>query len=203
MDAAYFEAAIPNPYTIFGARLLPLSIGRYRLLKRFGCAFVDEKESTATFEDLILGIVICSMTVKGFLEFLQSGTVIPEMKRFGERIRKEVEHDPHFNLFSKFGLFQAYILESSKCPKYWNELDDDRESSAHWSHNLEMSLREMGYTSKEIDEGPLSKALADYFKHAENQGAIRLMSEDEISQGDANAKLFEQLSKGGVCPVSN
>lgn len=206
MDAAYFKAAIPSPCVIFGVRLLPLSIGRYRLLKRFGCAFVSAGEESATFGDLALGIVICSMPVKEFLQLVEDPRKFTrELERFGGRIREEMRHDRHFNLFAKYGLFQHYLTENSQCPKYWNETEDESggEGPSHWSHNLEITLRSIGYTSAEIEEGPLSKALADYFKHAENKGAIRLMTEAEIAQGEANEKLFASLMKGDACPASN
>lgn len=205
MDAAYFKAAIPNPCVIFGVRLLPLSIGRYRLLKRFDCAFVSAGEETASFGDLALGIIICSMPVREFLELIdEPKKFMRQMKRFGRRIRKEMRHDRRFNLLSKYGLFQQFLSENSQCPKYWIETEDEAGGDAsHWSHNLEITLRSIGYTSQEIEEGPLSKALADYFKHAENKGAIRLMTEAEIAQGEANEKLFASLMKGDECPDLN
>lgn len=201
--AAYFQAAIPDPYIIFGVRLLPLSITRYRILRRFGCAFVGEEETSASFEDLILGIMVCGMTVKDFFESLQGSEFEAELHKLGERIRAEIHADQHFNLLEKYGLFQSFIKESSRIPNYWNEHDDLPLSPSHWSHNLEITLREIGYTSEEIDEGPLSKALADYFKHAENEGAIRLISEEELLQGEANENLFAEMAKGGKWPGSN
>jgi uncharacterized protein YggU (UPF0235/DUF167 family) len=53
---------------------------------------------------------------------------------------------------------------------------------------------ELGYTTAEIEEGPLSKALCDFFKFMETQGKIRLVTPEEIEQGKANAKLFEDLA---------
>src|SRR6266567_4042116 len=162
MDAAYFQAAVPEPYVIFGLRLLPLSLGRYRLLHRFGCAFVADGEAKATMQDLLMGIVICSLPVPDFLELLESPRFGREMKRLGRRINMEMRADPHFSLLAKFGLFQRYIIENSRCPRYWDEQEERPGSGAHWSHNLEIALRSnLGWTLQEVNEAPLAKALVD------------------------------------------
>lgn len=204
MDAAYFKAVVPEPYRIFGLRLLPLSLGRYRLLKRFECGFVAETEAIIGMEDLCLGILICSMRVREFLEFIETNDFQAELARWGQRIRKEIDSDPYFSLLEKFGLFRAYITDGTKIPDYWEEKDPGAAGCGHWAQNLEVTLRsELGYTLEEIEEGPLAKALADYYKHAANQGFIRLISEEEAAQGDHNARLFEQIQKGEPCRASN
>ena len=48
---------------------------------------------------------------------------------------------------------------------------------------MEVILRgELGWSEEEINERPLSKALSDYFKWAENKGQIRLMTDWEIEE---------------------
>ncbi|HEV2210857.1 MAG TPA: hypothetical protein VG167_18950 [Verrucomicrobiae bacterium] len=183
MEAAYFQAAIPEPVRIFGLRLLPLSLGRYRLLCRFGCAFVADGEALATAGDLLLGILICSMRCAEWLEFVESPESGDELAKLGQRIELEVAADPYFNLLEKFGLFKNYIEGACLQPKYWEEKEDEGPSGAHWSQSLEVTLRsELGYSTEDIEEGPLSKALADFYKHAENHGLIRLMTDEEIRQ---------------------
>lgn len=205
MHDTYFRAAIPEPYTILGVRLLPLSLGRYQLLKRFDCGFVADGELAATWNDLLVGILICSMPVKEFLVFLESKERPRQLKLWEDRIRREMEADPHFSYLSKIGLFRCYIERHSQIPKHWDESDSPVGSCAHWSQTIEIGLRcELGYSEEEINERPLSKALYDYFKHAENQGLIRLMADDEEQHGLDNARLLkEALGKGGLCPASN
>src|SRR5437588_535962 len=106
MEAAYFKAAVPEPYRIFGLRLLPLSLGRYRLLRRFGVAFVAEGEATATMQDLVLGILICSMRCRDFLEFIEGEDCQEQLAEWGKRIQKEIGVDPYFSLLAKYGLFK-------------------------------------------------------------------------------------------------
>lgn len=209
MHSDYFKAALPDPYRILGVELLPLSLGRYRLLERFECAFVaDEEEHViassaglrATSSDLLLGVLICSMRVKDFLELLGSDRLERELRTWGQRIKQEMEADDFFSLPEKFGLFAAYIDESCQLPRYWEENPESGESGSHWSHSLEVALRsELGYTPEEIEEGPLAKALLDYFKHAENKGVLRLVSDDEIEDGNANAERLAAVLKGAPC----
>ena len=183
MQPSIFKQAIPEPYRIFGLKLLPLSLGRYRLLARFDCAFVSETEAKASFEDLILGVLICSLPVAEFMELLDEEKLFRfELKQWGRRIRQEIKADPHFNIFEKFGLFQKYIQEANHIPKFWNEHEMQGQGSCHWSHAVEVALRsQVGYSEKEIDETPLSKALADYFQWAQGEGLVRIMTDEEES----------------------
>jgi len=193
MDIA-FASAVPEPTTILGLRLLPLSLGRYRLLKRFGCSFVAEGFATASMDDLFLGLVICSLACGEFLELIESPHAGRELKRWGKRIRKEIRRDKHFTIFEKYALFRRYIAEASATPSYWVERDNDGApgSAAHWSTAVEVVLRgELGYSKEEIEEGPLSKALLDYFKWSENTGAIRLLHPGELDAADENARILE------------
>lgn len=209
MHAQYFKSVLPVPYRIFGLQLLPLSLGRYRLLKRFGCPLVAESEVavdaggiSSSVWDLLLAVLICSMQVRDFCAFIESPERDAELARWGERIREEMANDPHFSVFSKFGLFRAYLDEGMEIPKYFEE-EESRGSGAHWAHNLEATLRsELGYSNEEIEEGPLGKALFDYYKHAENLGMVRLATEEDFKQGDANGSRLLELLKGAPgCPV--
>lgn len=195
MEAAYFTAAIPEPYRILGLELKVLSLGRYRLLKRHGCAFVADGETTAGVQDLILGLIICAMRVDAFNAGLRNGSIKKDIRRWGRKvcplawlgavpiIGKYWRRNHAFNVIEKMGLFKAYLDAGSRMPKYWDESSGSGgQSGAHWSHSVEVVLRgELNWTEEEINEAPLSKALMDYFKYAENQGQVRLMTDDELA----------------------
>src|SRR6185369_977441 len=85
MSATYFRQAVPEPFRVLGLSLKPLSVGRYRLLHRFDCAFVAEGEASATGADLIIGVLICSMRCEDFLRFANSGEFAREVRRWGRR----------------------------------------------------------------------------------------------------------------------
>lgn len=176
--ADYFTAAIPEPWQILGLRLKSFSLGHYRILKRFKCAFVDDETSQVTREDLIFGVLVCSMTPKEFMQLLNEGDLVGEAQKWGEKCGL-------FDLNEKAQLFKDYIDAHSVVPPYW-EGEEGKPSGAHWAQCVESTLRsKLGWTDEEIDTQPLSKAFADYFKQAENDGMIKLMTPDEIKLTEA------------------
>lgn len=218
MSAADFKAAIPEPYQILGLRLLPLSVGRYRLLHRFDCAFVSEEESTATIGDLIIGVLICSMRCDEFLKFYESKGFAREIRRWAIRISanppwfmrgkwgkwislsfigKWWRKNHSFNFVEKMQLFKNYIAEAQAVPEYAPTHSSNQRSTAHWSTSVEIVLRsELNWQLEEINEAPLTKALSDYFKHLELQGLVTIFTEEDLEDGRANAAALEKL--GGI-----
>ena len=172
--ADYFTATMPEPWQILGLRLRAFSLGHYKLLRRFECAFVSDTEKSATLSDLTLGVLCCSMTPKEFATFVESPTFAEDCKEWGNKVGI-------FDIPEKAQLFTDYIAAHSVVPKYWEE-EKTGASGAHWAQCLEVTLRgKLGWTSDEIDSEPLSKAFADYFKHAENEGSIKLMTPEEVA----------------------
>jgi len=190
-----FLAAIPEPYVILGRALRPFSLGRYRVLRRFDCAFVADDEAGAGVEDLILGVLACSMGCREFLEFIAAPQRDRELTRWGKAIRKQIKRESDFSLVSKIKLFQRYIDVSHAIPRFWNEQESEAAApGSHWSQSLEVTLRsELGWTEREIEEEPLSKALAHFFALQESRGQIRIMTEEEQAMGEANARAMERL----------
>lgn len=181
MSAATFRAAIPEPFRILGLRLKPFSLGRYRLLRRLDCAFVSEEPALPKPGDLFLGVYICSKRCDEMNQLLESGECWPEMEQWGKSIFGDGPEPEAFNYLEKVTLFKRYLSESAEVPKYWEEDCSNMHSGGHWSQSVEIVLRgELNWTSEEIDEAPLSKAISDYHKWLEGKGAIRLMSDYEI-----------------------
>jgi len=220
MSPSYFSAAIPEPFRILGLSLKPLSLGRYRLLRRFECAFVAEEEAAAGVSDLLLGGVICSMRVDEFLEkagAASQGRLQREIRRWGRRVcpwawisavplvGKWWRKHHAFDALEKMALFRRYLDEGSVVPKYWEEEGGGRSSGAHWAQSVEVVLRgELGWTAEEINEAPLSKALADYFRWAENKGLVRLMTAEEVAyveERERDARNGEQPTASNQHPI--
>ncbi len=215
--AADFKAAIPEPYQVLGLRLLPLSVGRYRLLKRFNVAFVADGDASAEMGDLILGVLICSMRCDEFLAFYESKEFTREVRRWASRIGANppwylrgkwgrvisctwigrhwrINHS--FNFVEKMQLFQNYIKEAQEVPEYAPTHTSDKSSTAHWSTLVEITLRsELNWTVEEINEAPLTKALCDYFKHLEHQGLVKIFDTSDIEEGKRNAALLEEAAQ--------
>ncbi len=213
-----FTAAIPEPYQILGLRLLPLSLGRYRLLHRFNCAFVADGNANATLDDLLLGVAICSLRCDEFLKSYESGEFFTFLKQWAIRIsanppwylRRKIgrlisctfigriwRKNHSFNFIEKMQLFQNYIADAQKIPTYAPTQSSNHRNTAHWSTSVEIVLRsELGWSLEEINESPLSKAVSDYFKHLEQQGLVTIFTAEDLDEGKRNAEMLENQSGG-------
>jgi hypothetical protein len=197
----YFCAAYPEPWQVLGVKLLPFSFGHFLKLHRLNCAFVSESEQAASIGDLLLGIVVCSMRSHpdpeqdpfwqwlhrdrpaGFwnglwwkLRMHRLTQAELDILRWGKRVGV-------FDLKAKAQMFADYIKHHSELPPYVEEPTDmpPRESGAHWAQSVISALvAKCGYTQLEAYNVVMSKAMADFFKHAENEGSIRLLSPEIV-----------------------
>ncbi len=205
MSAAEFTAALPEPHTILGLKLLPLSLGRYRLLKRFDSPFVDDEDRKITTEEmireLIFALIICGLPCAEFNELLLKDGIKKECERFGKIIRKVVRKTKHFNMLDCLGQFKEYLEAAQSIPWHPMKMDGlESESISHWSHNVEVVLRSrINWSQKEIEEAPMQKALCDFFKYLEGEGAVRLISHEDYAalcaMGEANANALEKMNE--------
>lgn len=189
MKAAYAKAAIPEPFQILGLRLKPFCIGHYLHMSRFNVAFVSDEDEPATFNDLVLGVLICSKTYEEFLEFLNQPDTEEQITKWGQECQL-------FDMAEKVALFSKYIADGSVMPKFWEE-ESGRPSGAHWTQSVKLILTsELGYTNSEAINLPLPQAFLDFFKFCEGKGTVRLLTEAEIEMIEAAKKQQE-----APCPV--
>ena len=173
MSASYIKAAIPEPHVILGRKLRPFCIGHYLILSRFDCAYVSETSANASREDLIFAVLVCSMRPKDFMAFVEDDGAEKAVKDWGKKVGV-------FDFKEKSDAFQNYLAEHSQMPAFWIEQDGQR-SGAHWTQSVLLCLTsQLGYTREEAEEMPLTQAFHDYLKHAENNGAVRLMTPEEL-----------------------
>ena len=213
----YFKQVLPAPPMVCGLPLKPLSIGRYRRMRRQDVAFVSETERQPTAGDLLKGVIICSMTGAEYDEFVASNDVDKQVKKWAQRagflppryldwpilgwlINKFVgpevtqmraEREAAY-IMEQVVLFQEYILAAQTIPNYTQKENSPNRHSLHWSNSIELHLRsEQNWTSEEIEESPLSKALVDYFGYAESHGLISILTDADYEQAAHNAKQIE------------
>lgn len=203
-----FRAAIPEPYRVLGLKLKPFSLGHYFILHRHGCAFVSDEPATATREDLVFAVLVCSMTAKEFESWWSSPLLKwPAKIRsvlsliFGKASLNEtlaalkgdgVARDliqwgrkcGIFDVCEKASLFAEYLKEHTESPKYWKEREEEA-SGSHWAHNVFVTLVGLGFPQEAVWDMSLREALAHFYKHAENCGAVRLMTDQEIKEVEA------------------
>ena len=91
------------------------------------------------------------------------------------------------NLLEKFELFKRYVTEAQAMPRFYSKSTSGKTSSAHWVDNVEMVLRsELNWTSENIDEQPLSKALEDWCQWAYANDHIELVSDEDVATAKHN-----------------
>jgi hypothetical protein len=209
-----FAQAIPEPYQILGLKLLPLSIGRYRRLARHDCAFVAKGMAEAGVGDLLLGVVICSMRCDEFDALVVAPGFAKDLKQWGDRVMptprmaklkwlypfwdisflgKRWRENHSVNLLERFELFKRYIAGAQAMPRFYSKATGGKTSAAHWVDNVEMVLRsELNWTSEEVNEQPLSKALADWCNWAHANGHIELFTDEDIAEAKHNDERIRQ-----------
>ncbi len=215
----FFRRAVPEPFRILGLQLKPLSLGRYRLLKRFECAFVSDDLVPAGIGDLIIGVLICSQRADEFVTWANSPDFSRDIAKWSERLcprprlgwlpiygpwrRRRPQHS--FNVVEKLQLFQRYIEDSSQIPKFWCESSGES-SGQPWAQACETALRsELGWSEEEINERPITKAIGDFFALAESRGQIKLMTKEDLEQiaeMERAAKL-QTADRLEACPTEN
>lgn len=195
MNARYLTAVWPEPFTILGKRLLPLSIGRLLLLQRYEC-YPPKSPS-----GLILAVIICSrpcdqveaaitdrwLRVKSWLWRLRLGKIDWE---------------------ARLQLFSDYVIAHSRRPSLYESRGHDVLPGAPWLQHLQVCLRaRVGWTKQEVAEACYSQALWDYYTQWEVEQRV-LIQPEEAKEGaalseaqvkamvaDADARHEERLAK--------
>lgn len=178
---AYVKSFLPDKFVILGVRLKPLSLGHYMLMKRLNVGYATDTEAKVGFEDFVLALLICGQTYEEFCEFLERDDLIKALEREAKAMKRRINKEQNFNLFSKMGMFQKYLEEGTQMPLYWEgDNKSEKESGAHWSQTLfTTAVSELGYTRTQALNVPLVQLFNDFFKYAESNGAIELMREEE------------------------
>lgn len=195
----YAKNAVPDPYRVLGLRLKPFALGHYLLLQRFGCAFIQEEPGEATIQDLILGVLICSMSHRSFLQFIEQKDFLKQTAAWGKKVGI-------IDFEEKARLFQEYLKQGLHEPDYISLKPQNHSDGDDWAQSLKITMMtRLNYTEDEALELPLSQALADYYKLAESEGHIQLLSAADLADADQNAKVLEEMaaraSKGETCPA--
>lgn len=182
MNASYLTASSPEPFTILGKRLLPLSIGRLLLLNRYDCY------PPASPSDLITAVIICSRACDKAEPALNDPFLEAKCWLWKKRLGK-IDWD------SALEFFGQYILANSRRPGLYEASGHDVLPGAPWLQHLRVLLRaRCGWSVKEIAEESYSQALWDYYTYWEIENRV-LIQPDEGQTGSAlSAKEVAELS---------
>lgn len=184
MSASYFKAAIPEPHRILGQRLKPFSLGHYLILSRFESPFVADEpaDKEISRDDLIFAVFACCHEYEEFFQSLNSPNLVQHLRAWGRAIGI-------FELAPKVQAFWQYYIEGTRAPKFWQEQTPSSTIGAHWSNTMLVTLiSKVGYSQQDALNMPFTKTIADYLRYCESEGAVRLMTEEEIALCELVAK---------------
>jgi len=183
----FYQAAVPEPVTLLGQQLHPLSIGHWILLERFECSYIAG--GSATIPDLMLGVLICCNKYDEFISLARNESIMELTKKWTKRIG-------NFDFAEKSKNFSDYIDDSIKnIPKYWVEEKKSgasRKSGAPYIQTLRaFLLSKTSLTETEIMNRPFALSVWDMITVLEQEGTLRIHTkEDEDLENEA--KRFEK-----------
>lgn len=177
MSASYLKAAIPEPHRILGQRLKPFSLGHYMILSRFESPFTADEpaEVNITRDDLVFAVFVCCHDYDEFFAAINHPKCAKSIAIWGTEVGM-------FDLADKVAAFWKYFIEGTRSPKFWEEENNASPSGTHWSHAILVTLTSrVGYSQQAALNEPFCKVLADYLRYCETEGAVRLMTDEEIA----------------------
>lgn len=193
MIRAFIEALIPTPYRILGLRLRPFSLGHLMILRRFDCAYVTGEETTPG--DLLLGLIVCSMTYEEAIDAIHCGRLVDEVERWGKVVSKRrwfgLRAAKPFDLMEKSRLFVEYLAAGNRCPKAFYDAKPTPPKNAPVEQILRVCLmRDLHLSESEIMNQPLALSWWDYMTLGELNDRLRLFDADQEKDLQAKADEF-------------
>lgn len=197
MTQEFLSAANPQPVGIYHFELRPLSLGHITHFRYFKNAFAEEREPG--INDLVMGVLTCAHSYRGFREFLQRGDLPKLLKKYGKAFK--VEEFPE-----KLKLFKAYLAEGTVSPEI--EVPSQNRSNiipgAPWIQRLRVFLMSRLHVHhEEVWDYPYAQAVWDYYTWLEQEQMIHIVGEANQQQEDVaeelvamNKKLAEDVAKG-------
>lgn len=196
----FYSAAIPEPTTILGIRLRPLSLGHLVILHRLRSSFVTPDEPF-TIHDLALSVLVCSMSYKDGLKLFENRSMdsvfrLWHFKLRGGllawlRLRKAVEIDYE----QKATEFVEYLRRHCRPPHY--EYEPSKAIPIHCPEVqiVRVSLmRSLGITDDEIMDRPWALCLWDHVTLKALDGNVKLTDREAIREALETAnRMAEQL----------
>jgi len=192
-DDKFYEYAFPEPYTILGVRLRPLSIGHLILLYGSASPFLVQGE-TLNVGHLAFAVRLCSKTYEEGCAMIEDEK---ELKNIHDWARELQNVDIDYNERAK--LFIDYLTEGQSVPGYSVE-----EGKSKAIKNIpQMQIVRVELLSKtnipdhEILNRPYKLCLLDFLTLRALAGQLEFVEHDQIKESVAKANaIMEQLEQG-------
>lgn len=205
MQAAFQQAALPEPFKVLGKHLYPYTIGHDILLTLFeSCFAIDYSgippgdgplEAVRVWNDLLISIWVCSHeSHRDVIDELASPKLGKKLRKWGKKCGK-------FDADDALTHFKKYLAAHTVEPDYWIEnpkSNGGRPSGIPFSQFLKVAMRrEFGMSEDDALDTPFCQANFNYLTLLESNGKIRFMSDAEKSAVDSanDPKVEKMLAK--------
>lgn len=191
------DAFIPEPHTVLGLRLRPLSLGHLLLLYRVRSSFVCG--GAPGYDDLAVSVLICSLSYADGIEALDSDKVDVFMDRWQKALTRPVgfwnrilNRRTPINLAEKSLAFANYINAGWKHPDYAAQEGGNSIDLPFIQAVRVTLLREFAMSEAELMDRSWSACLWDYLSIKALDGHISLVDNKAIQELLASAPEIEK-----------
>lgn len=197
----FFESHIPEPWTIFGLRLKPFSLGHLVLLHRIESPFLSNEKRDLI--DLLVAVKFCSMSYRDgldFLAFIETPKGLRSIERWAEElcgttaflVRLGLRYSKPLDWAQRADMFRQYLEEGSQCPTI--EFDDEGCADIHMPllQIVKITLwTKLHLSEAELMDRPWGMCLHDYITLKAIEGQVDVVDGEmkEAAQARAN-ELF-------------
>ena len=208
MDAEFYQVAIPEPTTIMGLRLRPLSLGHLILLGRVRSAFVTEGEPI-TLHDLALSVLICSLSYKDGCDLFNNTELPRFFKRWHDKLaginfwtKCGFKKPTPVDYAAKVAAFSKYMETGSSSPYYSYKADEALPIQCPTVQIVKVALmRELHIPEAELMDRPWSVCLWDYVTIRALDGNLQFEDRDQIKQAQKLADEIAEKVRNGTWPT--
>jgi len=172
-NADHVAAILPEPFTVLGQKLKPLTLGHCFWLERLDCNPVKN------ILDLVSAVVVCCDDWQNFEPATQKLLFKIKMRVWQWRLsRLWKKNDNAFKHSVK--VFGDYISENTKAPELFDGKNKNNSIGAPWLYHLKVALQsKLGYSRSEVLSLPMVEALWDYYTFGEMEGGIDLVGDHD------------------------
>ena len=171
--------ALPEPHTILGVRLRPLSVGHLLYLSRFGISDVDDAGK------LITALLVCSRRVEDIQPALEDPLLDLKLNvwlwRASNKRWLTLWRRGGIDWREKYARWDAYYAAHTRIPTTATRREGAGfQSNVPFLQHLKVTLQsKLNYSPSEALDCPFSVAVLDYYTLHEIEGAIEILDPEK------------------------
>ena len=171
---------MPDPWTIYGIRLRPFSLGHWLLLDRVKSRVISG--GLISPSDLATCLWICSNKASDLIENFGSGMKLSWRLKAKRIVVGAILS--HATFISRRALFFAYLEEACKPPNHYPiQGEKTKEITAPFVINIMRALKSSGYTRSEALNAPMKQARFEHLAALEEvtRGKLSFVTDSDMA----------------------